>query len=39
MTLAKAIGELKFKDEQITELLRQNRELDRQSEQLRQQIA
>lgn len=39
MTLKQAIADLKFKDEQIEELLRQNQQLDRQAEQLRQQIA
>jgi len=39
MTLDQAIGELKFKDEQITELLRQAEEQDRKMEELRQQIA
>ncbi|MFA5258323.1 MAG: IS66 family transposase [Opitutales bacterium] len=38
MTLAQAITELKFKDEQITELVHQNEEQNRQIEALRQQI-
>ena len=38
MTLEQAIAELKFKDEQIEELVRQNEEQDRKMEQLRQQI-
>ena len=39
MTLHQAIAELKFKDEQIAELVRQNEALDRKAEELRQQIA
>ncbi len=39
MTLEQAIAELTFKDEHIKELARQNVELDRTVEQLRQQIA
>lgn len=39
MTLKEAIAELKFKDEQIEELVRQNEELDRRMEELREQIA
>ena len=39
MTLREAIAELKFKDEQLGELARQNAELDRTVEDLRQQIA
>ena len=39
MTLEQAIAELKFKDEQIAELARQNEALDRTVEELRQQIA
>ena len=39
MTLTQAIAELKFKDEQIGELARQNEGLDRTVEELRQQIA
>jgi len=38
MTLEQAISELKFKDEQIEELVRQNEQLDRKTEELRQQI-
>jgi transposase len=38
MTLEQALSELKFKDEQIEELVSQNEELDRKTEQLRQQI-
>jgi transposase len=39
VTLEQAIAELKFKDEQIEELARQNEALDRGMEELRQQIA
>ena len=39
MTLTQAIAELKFKDEQIAELVRQNEEQNRRIEELRQQIA
>jgi transposase len=39
MTLTQAIAELKFKDEQIAELVRQTEEQNRQIEGLRQQIA
>ena len=39
MTLRQAITELKFKDEQIEDLVRQNEDLDRTAEELRQQIA
>lgn len=39
MTLAQAIDQLKFKDDQIAELLAQTEVQDRQMEQLRQQIA
>ncbi len=39
MTLTQAIAELKFKDEQIAELVRQTEEQNRQIEALRQQIA
>jgi len=39
VTLEQAIAELKFKDEQIGELARQNEVLDRTVEELRQQIA
>jgi len=39
VTLREAIAELKFKDEQLGELARQNAELDRTVEDLRQQIA
>ncbi len=38
MTIEQAIGELKFKDQQIEELVRQTEEQDRKMEQLRQQI-
>lgn len=38
MTLEQAISEMKFKDEQITELVRQNEELDRKTVELLQQI-
>jgi hypothetical protein len=38
MTLRQAIADLKFKDEQIAELARQNTDLGRQMEELRQQI-
>ena len=38
MTLEQAIADLKFKDEQIGELARQNETLDRTVEELRQQI-
>ncbi len=39
MTLHQAIADLKFKDEQIEDLVRQNEDLDRTTEELRQQIA
>jgi len=39
MTLTQALSELKFKDEQIAELARQNEEQNRKMEELRQQIA
>jgi len=38
MTLTRAIAELKFKDEQIEELVRQNEEQNRKMDELRQQI-
>ena len=38
MTLTQARAELKFKDEQIEELVRQNEEQNRKMEELRQQI-
>jgi len=39
VTLHQAIADLKFKDEQIEDLVRQNEDLDRTTEELRQQIA